>query len=223
MVVPRFWHYVHVPEQLGAKQLLEKMKTQQKLHLAPRKFCDESIHNEDAENDDIDGMIDKLDKESCHGRDFNHLLWDYKIVSDNVNSDDDPTQFVLTDGGLYIGHDAPRHEHLKRDPYNSSLYKLAVLTPTPVVYVQKYVDHRVIPIYIHTADDDEEETNDDEEVVSDDSSSTTTPKPTEPPKFVIQVRPPTLVKFLLMMFLSLLFLMEFFFLLSVLGSSNKVE
>ena len=189
------------------------MKTQQKLHLAPRKFCDESIHNEDAENDDIDGMIDKLDKESCHGRDFNHLLWDYKIVSDNVNSDDDPSQFVLTDGGLYIGHDAPRHEHLKRDPYNSSLYKLAVLTPTPVVYVQKYVDHRVIPIYIHTADDDEEESNDDnddEQLVSDDSSSTTTPKPTEPPKFVIQVRPPTLVNFLPLRFFFFPLFIEIF-------------
>ena len=52
-------------------------------------------------------------------------------------------------------------ENLKQDPYNSSLYKMAVLSPTPIIYVQKYVDRRVIPIYIHSSGDDE---NEDDEV-----------------------------------------------------------
>ena len=52
-------------------------------------------------------------------------------------------------------------ENLKQDPYNSSLYKMAVLSPTPIIYVQKYVDRRVIPIYIHSSGDDK---NEDDEV-----------------------------------------------------------
>ena len=54
---------------------------------------------------------------------------------------------------------------------------MAVLTPTPVVYVQKYVDRRVIPIYIHTSSDEDE--NDDDFLVSDDEDiEASTPKPT---------------------------------------------
>ena len=195
VVIPSFWHYIQVPEQINAKQTLEQMMENPKLHLAPRKYCDESIEDEDANIDNPISMLERLAQDLCHGKDFNHLIWDYDLVSNTMNQND-PSRFVLMDGGVIItNHDAPRHEHLKVDPYNSSLYKMAVLTHTPVVYVQKYVDRRVIPIYIHSDDgideDEEEDDDDDNIVVSDDSSTTTTQKPT-PPKFVIQVRPPTL-------------------------------
>ena len=57
-------------------------------------------------------------------------------------------------------------ENLKQDPYNSSLYKMAVLSPTPIIYVQKYVDRRVIPIYIHSSSSfsDDNQNEDDHEV-----------------------------------------------------------
>ena len=37
--------------------------------------------------------------ETCHGKDFNHLIWDYQVVSNNWNKDQ--KQFVLTDGIIF--------------------------------------------------------------------------------------------------------------------------
>ena len=37
--------------------------------------------------------------ETCHGKDFNHLIWDYQVVSNNWNKNQ--KQFVLTDGIIF--------------------------------------------------------------------------------------------------------------------------
>lgn len=80
---------------------------------------------------------------------------------------------------------------------------MAVLSPSPIVYVQKYVSRQVIPIYFHSSseDDDQEDDidEDDDTFVSDESegsqsttasSSSTTTLP--PPKFVMQLQPPSI-------------------------------
>ena len=98
VVVPKFWYHIQVPEQLQAKEMLEEMKKDSTMYLAKRKFCDESIENEDAEHDTPEGMLEKLMAETCHGKDFNHLIWDYQVLSDHW--DKNQKQFVLTDGNF---------------------------------------------------------------------------------------------------------------------------
>jgi hypothetical protein len=38
-------------------------------------------------------------------------------------------------------------EALNSDPYNSTLYRFAVASPTPVVFIQTYEKKEVIPLY----------------------------------------------------------------------------
>ena len=60
VVVPKFWYHIKVPEQLQAKKMLEEMKKDSTMYLAKRKFCDESIENEDADHDTPEGMLEVL-------------------------------------------------------------------------------------------------------------------------------------------------------------------
>ena len=47
-------------------------------------------------------------------------------------------------------------EWLNADPYNSTLYKFVVASPTPVIFVQTYIKKEVIPLYhvVQTSADD---------------------------------------------------------------------
>jgi hypothetical protein len=200
VAIPQFWNFILVPEQLDEKGILQRM-TSPSVKLAPWKFCDESKEDEDVGPDTVDIMLDKLNSDLCHGRDFNHLLWDFKVVFDRFNSFKpvgiDRDRFVMTDGGLVML--IPSSEESKTipdlNPYNSTLYKLAILSDTPVLSVQTFVNRQVIPIYIHASDMDDEEHADDIEMVSDgqpqpDSTSNTTTTP--PPSIVMKARPPTI-------------------------------
>lgn len=202
MVVPKFWRYVDVPEQSEPVKILEKIKDDTRLRLAPRKFCDETITNLDFPEDTPETLIDRIQSDICHGRDLNHLLWDLNVLSDpsiNKKSSLKQLNFVITDGGATFVNQGSGIDKepswISADPYNSSLYKMAVLSPHPVIYLEKHADRQVIPIYI--PDSDDEETDKDPNVVSDgtdddkDKTTSTTPTP-PPPELVMQSRPPSL-------------------------------
>ena len=101
MVVPKFWKYLSVPEQIDAKIVLEQMLGQDKIELCQtRKYCDETKENQDEDPETVDKLLNKLEQGACHGRDFNHLIFDYKVLE--KLSLDTKTNFVLTDGGLLL-------------------------------------------------------------------------------------------------------------------------
>lgn len=148
--------------------------------------------------------MEKMKHGACHGRDLNHLIWDYKTLKEQVDKkgkEEMRKNFVLTDGGLLLHPDPDSKVKLRQDSvlhldaYNSSLYKQAVLSPTPVVYIQKFVDRHIVPTYVHSshleADDDllVSDEEDDDLTTSPSSSSTTT---TSPPEFVMQTSPPAM-------------------------------
>ena len=148
--------------------------------------------------------MEKMKHGACHGRDLNHLIWDYKTLKEQVDKkgkEEMRKNFVLTDGGLQLHPDPDSKVKLRQDSvlhldaYNSSLYKQAVLSPTPVVYIQKFVDRHIVPTYVHSSHlEDDEDDNDDDLFVSDDdsSSSTTTTSPPPMPEFVMQTSPPAI-------------------------------
>ena len=103
IVLPKFWKYVNVPAQFDAAEILEQMIKYPYLKLAPRKFCDESKSNDGV--DSAEEMLTKLKENRCHGRDFNHLLWDLKLTAHHFQDSLNPklkTQFVITDGGALL-------------------------------------------------------------------------------------------------------------------------
>ena len=101
-------------------------------------------------------------------------------------------KFLFPISRLLLRQDSVLH----LDAYNSSLYKQAVLSSTPVVYIQKFVDRHIVPTYVHSSHlEDHEDDNDDDLFVSDDddsSSSTTTTSPPPMPEFVMQTSPPAI-------------------------------
>ena len=157
VVLPEFWQYLQVPEQIDASDVLARMLEQDLVVLTNRKYCDETKADEDEDPESIEELLVKLRQGACHGRDLNHLIWDYKILENmnmNLNS------FVLTDGGLRQSTISQLRQDsvLLLDAYNSSLYKLATMSATPVVYVQKFVDRHIVPTYVHSShleDDDD--------------------------------------------------------------------
>ncbi len=176
--------------------------------IAPWKYCDETKADEDLEQDTPDDIIRKLRDGVCNGVDVNHLAWDVKIALNKFESDkpigidkNHLSRFVITDGGLNLFKPQNAKEDLEdeNNPYNSTLYKASYLSSTPILYVQKYVNREVIPIYIHSDDDDDdlEDGKDDEVTVEDGdgSEASTTPATTTttlPPRVVTQNKPPTI-------------------------------
>ena len=101
VVVPKFWNYLSVPEQIDAKEVIEKMSSQNKIELSQtRKYCDETKVNEDEDPESVNKLVEKLRQGTCHGRDLNHLIFDYKVL-EKLDLDA-KANFVLTDGGLLL-------------------------------------------------------------------------------------------------------------------------
>merc|ERR1719219_2370914 len=80
VVVPTFWRYVKVPEQLDASTTLKKMLKEKRLKLATRKYCDETKADGDAEDESLEDLQQRLMNETCHGRDLHHLIWDFRTL-----------------------------------------------------------------------------------------------------------------------------------------------
>ena len=120
-----------------------------RLKLAPRKYCDETKANADSEFENLEVLKEKLSNDSCHGRDLHHLIWDFKTLTDKWSKKSFDKRFnlrfALSDGGTILTEENPNNFEKKSsllslDPYNSSLYKMAVLSRTPVVYIEKTTD-----------------------------------------------------------------------------------
>lgn len=194
VAIPKFWQYLSVPEQPDAKNVLETMMSDTRVYnLASRKYCDETKADQDAdEGDTLEDILEKLGKDACHGRDLNHMIWDYKTLTKT----DFRNSFIMADSGLTLTNDGgEKDSFLDVDPYNSSLYKMALLSDTPVLFVEKHADRQIIPIYIHSNQEDEEEENDIETITDEENEDTTTKAPkttTPPPKLVMQMRPPSI-------------------------------
>lgn len=198
LALPKNWWYLNVPEQGDAVNTLKEMLLDSKLNLAPRRFCDETKADLDSDQvEPLEDVLDKLQSQQCHGRDLNHLLFDYKTIKGVpwVSDEKFAARFVSSDGGVTLieakkGED--KRSLLKLDPYNSTLYKMALMSRTPVAYVQKHADRQIIPIYIHSNQDEPEE---EVEVVVNDGTediTTTTPRPTTPPpRLIMKTQPPT--------------------------------
>ena len=102
----------------------------------------------------LEDLHQRLSEDSCHGRDFNHLLWDFQTMKGSWSKQSENTEnfkmrFAFSDGGAIFteaegsinGHIGKKMSPvLTSDPYNSSLYKIAVLSKTPVVYIHKHAD-----------------------------------------------------------------------------------
>ena len=197
MVVPKFWSYVNVPEQQNGATILEQLINDPSLRLSFRKFCDETHADPDIPYDTAEDLLHRLRSGQCHGRNFNHLLWDVKVFSSLAQKPSEASRFLISDGGLTRFTKGSGSESepswLAIDPYNSSLYKMAVLSQHPVVYIEKHADRQVIPIYIHSSQSEDE---DEKKVVSDDESTATASTSTSttplPPKFVMKSQPPSL-------------------------------
>ena len=153
--MPKFWRYVNVPEQQDAMKTLKEMQNTPSLNLAARKFCDETKANGDSEVESLEDLQQRLSDDSCHGRDFNHLLWDFQTMMDSWSKKSEKQtenfkmRFAFSDGGAILteaegsstGHTEKKMPPLlTSDPYNSSLYKIAVLSKTPVVFIHKHAD-----------------------------------------------------------------------------------
>ena len=86
--------------------------------------------------------------------------------------------FAISDGGVILTEDNKNGYEKKKslltlNPYNSSLYKMAVISRTPIVFIEKATDRTIIPIYIHSYETDFD-TEEEDAVVSDDEDMTTT-------------------------------------------------
>ena len=190
IAVPTFWRYVKVPEQLDPGKTLKKMLKEPRLKLAARKYCDETKADGDSEVEGLEDLQKKLSNDSCHGRDLQHLIWDFKTLMGPWSSQSldkkFKMRFALADGGTILteenanNYEKTRRSLLNLDPYNSSLYKMAVLSRTPVVYIEKTTDRTIIPIYIHSSEPDFYDEEGQDTVVGDSeattSSTTTTPR-----------------------------------------------
>ena len=190
IAVPTFWRYVKVPEQLDPGKTLKKMLKEPRLKLAARKYCDETKADGDSEVEGLEDLQKKLSNDSCHGRDLQHLIWDFKTLMGPWSSQSldkkFKMRFALSDGGTILteenanNYEKTRRSLLNLDPYNSSLYKMAVLSRTPVVYIEKTTDRTIIPIYIHSSEPDFYDEEGQDTVVGDSeattSSTTTTPR-----------------------------------------------
>ena len=81
--------------------VLQNMQQQTRAELSnKRKICDETKVNEDEDPETVDKIIEKLKEGSCHGRDFNHMIFDYKVLQNVPLTSQE--QFMLTDGGLLV-------------------------------------------------------------------------------------------------------------------------
>ena len=109
VVLPEFWQYLQVPEQIDAPDVLARMLEQDQILPSPsRKYCDETKANEDEDPESIEVLLEKLKMGACHGRDLNHLIWDYKILKEQVDNsagNNNRKNFVATDGGLQFHPD----------------------------------------------------------------------------------------------------------------------
>ncbi len=201
-VVPVNWNYVSVPEQSDTRDVLAGLLKDNFLRLAPRKFCDETKADEDANpGETLEQIHERFVKDSCHGRDLNHLIWDLKVLSSAfANKNPSGFHFAIADGGAIFldGLNKDNEDMFHLDPYKSSLYKSALLSPTPIIYVEKHADRQVIPIYIHDPQEEpiEDEASGDDLIVSDgedlSSTTSTTTTTTLPPNIVMQMQPPSL-------------------------------
>merc|ERR1712223_1639134 len=80
VVVPTFWRYVKVPDQLDASTTLKQMLKESRLKLAARKYCDETKADGDSEYESLEDLKKRLANDTCHGRDLHHLVWDFQTL-----------------------------------------------------------------------------------------------------------------------------------------------
>ena len=119
------------------------------MKLATRKYCDETKANGDAENESLEDLQQRLMNETCHGRDLHHLIWDFRTLmsqwSTTSSEERFKMRFAISDGGVILTEENNNNYEKKRslltlNPYNSSLYKMAVISRTPIVYIEKATD-----------------------------------------------------------------------------------
>ena len=94
----------------------------------------------------------RLANDTCHGRDLHHLVWDFQTLmsqwSTTKSDERFKMRFAISDGGVILTEENSHNYEKKRslltlNPYNSSLYKMAVISRTPIVYIEKATDRLV--------------------------------------------------------------------------------
>merc|ERR1719193_1037936 len=65
VVIPTFWRYVRVPDQLDASTTLKQMLKEPRFKLAARKYCDETKANGDSEDETLEDLKKRLSTDNC--------------------------------------------------------------------------------------------------------------------------------------------------------------